>query len=63
MNTSLVEIDSNCPTCGAGPSFRELLWDDPEGAEQDREPDYIGCSECQAMHPFDKEEDLVVLDE
>jgi len=41
-----------CPTCGAGRSYQIPVWEDISDYYKNRQPDYIGCTECHTMRPI-----------
>jgi len=54
------DIDRNCQTCGAGPSFTIPVWQNLDGWKRDEKPDYIGCTECHTMRPVKEPEDRFI---
>ena len=56
------EVEENCPTCGAGPSFQSLLWTDPDGAARGESPDWVGCDECRTLRPVDEDVKEITFD-
>lgn len=54
----MTEGEQICPTCGASPAFAVPVWEDPDDAQRDKKPDYIGCTECHTMRDVGAESDL-----